>query len=233
MPDFATTRWSVVLAAGRGASPDSDAALAELCGRYWYPLYAFVRRTVNDREAAGDLTQAFFARLLERNLLAAARPERGRFRTFLLTCCKHFLLNERDRERAEKRGGGRATLSLDFAAGDARFRREPADTMTPERLYHRQWALSLLGQVLAGLRAEYVAAGKADLFDALKGSLAGAGESYAAIGERLGVTEGAVKIAAHRLRQRYRERLRQEVAQTLDAGEDPDDEIRQLFDCLA
>jgi RNA polymerase sigma factor (sigma-70 family) len=234
-PDFATTRWSVVVSAGRRSSPESERALAELCGRYWYPLYAYLRRRVADAEEARDLTQEFFARLLEKNLLAAADPERGRFRTFLLTCCQHFLANVWNWAGAQKRGGGRPVLPLDFEHGESRYRCEPADPHTPERQYERQWALSLLDHVLDRLRAEHVEAGKGELFEQLKPFLAGTppGTSQAEAAQARGLSEGAFKVALHRLRRRYRELLRNEVADTLDACADVDDEIRALLQSLA
>ena len=234
---FATTHWSIVVAAGRsakGGSPESAAALADLCNRYWYPLYIFVRRRVADLDEARDLTQEFFARLLEKNTLALADPERGRFRSFLLTAFKHFLINEWEKSRAQKRGGGRKALAFDFDSKEAQIALEPQHTWTPERLYERHWALTLLEQVLAQLRREYHKGGKSKLFAQLKVFLVGesAAASHAEAAERLGMTEGAVKVAAHRLRKRYRELLRQEVGQTVANESEIDDEIRALFRSL-
>src|SRR5437667_1881708 len=231
---FATTHWSLVLSAGRPASPASAAALSTLCQRYWYPLYVYVRRTIRDIDEARDLTQEFFARLLEKNTLAHADPERGRFRSFLLTALKHFLINEWEKGQAQKRGGGRTTLALDFEAKDSTFSLEPSHAWTPERLYERQWALTLLDQVLAQLRQEYTAAGKGQLFETLKTCLAGENSTatYADVARPLGMTEGAVKVAAHRLRKRYRELLRQEVAQTVADENEVEDEMRSLFRSL-
>ena len=228
---FATTHWSLVVAAGRRSSPAAAAALGDLCQRYWYPLYVYVRRRVADVNEARDLTQEFFARLLEKNTLALADRERGRFRSFLLTALKHFLINEWEKTRAQKRGGGRKALALDFETKEQQIALEPAHTWTPERLYERQWALTLLDQVLGQLRREYHAAGKSKLFEQLKGFLVGdsATSSHAAAAERLGMTEGAVKVAAHRLRKRYRELLRQEVAQTVAGDNEVEEEIRALF----
>ena len=228
--EFASTHWSLIVAAGQRASPESDRALAELCERYWLPLYAYVRRRVPHEEDARDLTQEFFARLLGKNVLAAADPDRGRFRAFLLTSCKHFLAHEWEKARAQKRGGGRRTLPLDFQSGDSRLSFEPADPWTPERHYHRQWAVTLLEQVLAKLRAEHAGAVP---FDRLKPFLTGSAEmSYATAAAEWGMTEGALKVAVHRLRKRYRELLRQEVADTLAEGEDVEGEIRELFEAL-
>lgn len=231
--DFASTHWSLVLAAGQRSLPASDQALAALCRAYWYPLYAYARRRLGDVHQAQDRTQDFFARLLEHNLLAVAQPERGRFRAFLLTAFKNFLTNEGDKARAQKRGGGQAPLSLDFHAGDARYHLEPVEVWTPERLFERQWTLALLGQVLASLRTEYAGAGKEMLFEHLKVFLTGeTTSSYAALAAQIGMSEGAVKAAAHRLRGRYRELLRHAVAQTVADPADVDDEIRQLFESL-
>jgi RNA polymerase sigma-70 factor (ECF subfamily) len=230
---FATTRWSLVAAAQDPAASDAQAALAELCSAYWYPVYAYVRRRGHDHHAAQDLTQGFFARLLEKNDLAAADRTRGRFRSFLLTACQHFLANRHDNDTAKKRGGGRAHLSLDFADADGRYAREPADETTPERVFDRQWALGVLDKTLTGLREEYVESGRAKLFDALKDCLTGeADASYAALAGQLGMTEGAVKVAVHRLRQRYRDRLRAAIAETVATPEEVDGEIRDLFAAL-
>ena len=170
---FATTHWSLVVAAGDMQRDDARAALAQLCETYWYPLYAYVRRRGFSAEDAQDLTQAFFARLLEKQKLHVADPERGKFRSFLLASMDHFLANERDRARTQKRGGGRAMLSLDLATGESRVSLEPATDLTPERLYERQWALALLEIVVQRLEAEYAAAGKAAHFALLKDALAG------------------------------------------------------------
>ena len=230
---FATTRWSMVAAAKDPTAPHAREALAELCRLYWYPVYAYVRRRGRDHHAAQDLTQAFFARLLEKNDLAAADRSRGRFRSFLLAACQHFLANEHDRATAKKRGGGRARVPLDFAGADGRYSREPADEETPERAFDRRWALGLLERALGGLRAEYEESGRAKLFDALKDCLAGGAEvGYAALAKDLGMTEGAVKVAVHRLRQRYRDRLREAITDTVAAPEEVDDEIRDLFAAL-
>lgn len=229
---FRTTRWSLIAAAGGTAGPDGRQALADLCRLYWYPVYAYVRRRGHDRHAAEDLTQAFFARLLETNDLAAADPARGRFRTFLLTACQHFLANRHDHDTAQKRGGGVRPLCIDFGEGEERFAREPADPHTPEAEFERRWALALLDQTLTDLRAEYAESGKVELFDTLKGTLTGDTAGYRELGVRLGLTEGAVKVAVHRLRQRYRDRLRAAIAETVNASEGVDAEIRDLFAAL-
>jgi len=231
---FATTHWSLVLAAGRGASAEAQEALAALCRTYWYPLYAYVRRQGHQPEDAQDLTQAFFARLLEKHYLQAADPERGRFRSFLLTAFKRFLSKERDRERAQRRGGGRKLLPLDFEAGERRYGLEPANEATAEKVYEQRWALTLLDRVLARLRDEFGQAGKQKEFDCLKVYLTGeAGTpSHQEVAARLAMTEGAVKVAVHRLRRRYRDLVRDEIAQTVAGPEDVDEELRHLLAAL-
>src|SRR5271170_7953048 len=214
---FATTRWSLVLAAGQRGSPQSSAALATLCENYWYPLYVYIRRWGYQADEAQDFTQAFLARLLEKNDLAAADPGRGRFRSFLLTSLKHFLANQWDRARAEKRGGGRSVLSIDFGTAEERYRAEPTHDLTPEKIFERRWALVLLENVLARLHDESAQAGKADSFDRLKGFLTGeqSAVTYGQLASELNTSEGAVKIAVHRLRRRYREVLRAEIEETV------------------
>lgn len=234
-----TTHWSVVLAAADGSSPDCDRALATLCRTYWYPLYAFVRRQGHPAHEAEDLTQEFFARVLEKQYLDGVGPEKGRFRTFLLVCLRRFLANEWDRKRALKRGGGKSPLSFDFAidfeGADARYRLEPAHDLTPERLFERRWALTLLEEVLNQLAEEMRRSGKDELFAALKVYLAAASTAppHAEVGGQLGMSEGAVKVAAHRLRQRYKQLLRDEIARTVGAEADVDEEIGRLFAALA
>jgi len=234
---FATTRWSVVLAAGgeRSATADNPAcqALAVLCQTYWYPLYAYVRRRGHPPDEAQDLTQSFFVNLLERHTLGSADPGRGRFRSFLLTALKHFLANEWERASAQKRGGGRAVLPLaaDFDSAELRYGREPADTLTPERLYERRWAIALLDAVLADLQAQHVSSERAKLFEHLKPYLTGDAHAppHAQTAAELGMTEGAVQAAVHRLRRKYRELLRAHIEQTVESSEQVEDEIRELF----
>lgn len=232
---FATTHWSVVLAAGRRSSPQSQEALATLCRTYWYALYAFIRSQGFPAEDARDLTQEFFARLIEKRSLESVDQSKGKFRSFLLAAVKHFLANERDQARAQKRGGGCQPLPLDFESAEGQLRREPAHEHTPEKLFARRWALTLLDQVLGRLREELTAAKKALLFDRLKGFMTGesGSDSYAQAAAHLGMTEGAVKVAVHRLRRRYRELLREEIAQTVAHPDEIDDEIRDLFTALA
>jgi RNA polymerase sigma-70 factor (ECF subfamily) len=231
---FQTTHWSLVLAAGHRSSSRSNDALAALCRTYWYPLYAYVRRRVRDVDEAQDLTQEFFSQLLEKNLFAVAHPERGKFRAFLLTSFKNFLANEWDKAKALKRGGGKAPIPLDFQSGESRFSLEPIDDLTPDRLYDKQWVLTLLKHVLGQLREESIRAGKEQPFEHLKVFITGeaAPGGYAEAAVKLGMTEGAAKVAAHRLRQRYRALLRDEIAQTVAEPSEVDDEIRSLFATL-
>lgn len=231
MSRFATTQWSVVLAAGRSESTDARDALARLCALYWYPVFVFVRRRGHSAEDAQDLTQAFFTRLIEKRDLAAADPHRGRFRTFLLTACQHFLLNERDRSMAVRRGGGRAPMAIDIAAAEQRYQHSLAHGKTPEHLYERQWCLTLLGSVLDTIRDEYRAAGNERLFERLRGFLTAdesAGTHADAAGD-LEMTPAAVKVAVHRLRRRYRDALLERVAETVDSEEAIDDEMLYLL----
>jgi RNA polymerase sigma-70 factor (ECF subfamily) len=229
---FATTRWSVVLAAG-GSAPDASEALAALCRAYWYPLYVFVRRQGHAPHDAQDLTQEFFARLLEKDWLRAVERERGRFRSFLLAAMKHFLANEWDRAHRLKRGGGQAVISLDAESAENRYALEPADHMTADRIFERRWALTLLEQVLARLRKEFVAAGRGALFDELKTALTGEKIPYAEIAARLHSNEGAVRVAVHRLRLRYRDLVRAEIAETVASEDEIDAEVQHLFAALA
>ncbi len=223
-----------MLAAGGQATARSRQALATLCEGYWQPLYAYVRRRGFTADEAQDLTQDFFAALLEKDAVQRADPQRGRFRSFLLGSLNHFLANHRRRRRALKRGGGAAPLSLDFAAGERRIQIEPMHELTAERLYDRRWALTLLERVLDGLRAEYHAAGKAALFDELKRHLdASEAPTYDDSAVRLQMKPGAVKVAAHRLRRRFRDRLRAEVAQTVDDPSEIEDELRALLRAVA
>ncbi len=234
-PVFATTHWSVVLAAAEHDPARAREALARLCQTYWYPLYAYVRRRGHAAHDAQDLTQSFFARLLEQKWVADADRERGRFRTFLLTAMSRFLADEWDRLRAQKRGGGVVHVPVQLDTAETRYGHEPVARGTPEQEYERRWALTLLDTVLQRLGAEYKCAGKAELFAGLNSSLVGGRDSqpYAELAGRLGLSEGAVKVAVHRLRKRYRLLLRAEIAQTMAGTEDVDDELRHLFAVLA
>jgi DNA-directed RNA polymerase specialized sigma24 family protein len=220
----------VVLAKDR-SSPEARAALATLCQTYWPPLFAYIRRQVETTEQAQDLTQEFFTQLLEKDFLRTVDICKGRFRSFLLACCKHFLSNQRDRDRAQKRGGGRAPFPLDFASALERDHFEPSHELTAERVFERRWALTLLDQVLDQLGREWGAEGKGELFEHLKIGLLGAPEalSYPAIGAAVGMSENAVKKAAQRLRHRYRTLLREQIAATVEGPDLVEDEIRQLF----
>lgn len=232
---FTATRWTVVRAAGATSSPASVAALEVLCRAYWFPLYAYVRRRGHARHDAEDLTQAFFARLLGKNPFAGLDREHGKFRAFLLAALKNFLANEWDKARRQKRGGGVPPLSLDWRGADERYGIEPADTLSPDRLYDRAWALTLLERVVASLRDEYAHEGKERQFETLRPCLAtGRGAvDYAGASATLGLSEGALRVAAHRLRRRYRELLRAELAQTLSDPAQVDEELRALFAAVA
>ncbi len=232
---FMTTRWSIVLHAGRGEGTGARDALARLCGTYWYPLYAYVRRRGYNAHDAQDLTQEFFARLLAQRTLGRADPARGRFRSFILTALGHFLSDEWDKGRAQKRGGGHDLVPLDFAAAEQRFELEPADgTDAPDRAFDRQWALALLDTVLHRLEEDYARAGRTALFAALKATLVGGRESlpYAELASQLGSSEGAVKVAVHRLRKRYRELLEEEIDETVASPDEGREELRHLLRAL-
>ncbi|MDE3149394.1 MAG: sigma-70 family RNA polymerase sigma factor [Acidobacteriota bacterium] len=228
---FATTRWTVVLEAGRRDSPQAERALEELCRMYWYPLYAFVRRQGHSRQDAEDLTQGFFARFLERSYLHQVASDKGRFRAFLLASLKHYLANESDRATAKKRGGGQKPLSLEWQAADSRYQIEPADPLSPDKLYDRAWATMLLENVIRRLRTETAAEGKATLFTRLRPFLMVGSDSisYPEAARELGLSEGAVRVAVHRLRRRYREMLRAEVAQTISDPAMLQAELQVLF----
>jgi len=233
--EFPITHWSVVLSASDPGSSRATEALEKLCRTYWYPLYAYVRRRGKSPPDAQDLTQEFFARLLARHWLERADQARGRFRTFLLTALEHFLANEWDKERALKRGGDRQFVPLDWTAAENRYGFEPADPLTPEQIFERRWALTLLDTVLEKLGADYGGQGKAELFAALKLGLVASQSSlpYAELACSLHLSESGVRVAVHRLRQRYRELLRCEIANTVDSAEAVDAEMRHLFNVLA
>lgn len=228
---FHTTRWSLVAAAGE-PPPASSAALAELCQLYWPPIYAFVRRYQRDPQAALDLTQGFFAQLLEHNDLARVDAKRGRFRSWLLAALKHFLANERRRARAQKRGGGAAMLSIDAIDVEERWVEARAGVPTPEQLYHRRWALAVLDRVMDKLDLEHVQRGKREWFERLKIHIVGEEPSYDALAGELGVAPATLRVQVHRLRRRYHSVLRAEIAETVEAPEDVDHELRDLFAAL-
>jgi len=233
-PVFVTTHWSVVLAAGGGDSTNAQQALAKLCQVYWYPLYAYVRRRGFSPPDAEDLTQEFFTRFLKHGWVANADREKGRFRTFLMSALNHFLANEWDKARAQKRGGGVALLPLEFGSAETRYCREPADNETPEEHFERRWAMALLEAVVERLRLEYDQGGKRHLFEALHPSLVGdrTSQPYDELAKKLGLSEAAVKSAVHRLRQRYRQLLREEIAQTVAGPGEVESELRHLIAVL-
>jgi RNA polymerase sigma-70 factor (ECF subfamily) len=228
---FATTQWSLVVAAGDRRRPEADDALATLCERYWYPVYAFVRRRGYKAPDAQDLTQEFFATLLEKEYLGAADRERGRFRTFLLTAVSRFLSKQAERARAQKRGGGRKPLSIDPADAEARYRLEPADRCTPELLFERRWAFMLLDRAIERLAADYARKGKSKLFESLRPHLiAGDGEpDHRDRAAELQMTAGALKVALHRLRRRFAQTLKDEIAATVAGPDEIEDEINRLL----
>lgn len=232
--EFASTHWSVVLAAGDGG-PDAEAALAELCQTYWQPLYAFVRRRGVNPDEAQDLTQAFFSHLLEKNTLGKADRNRGRFRAFLLAALRNFLANHWEKARAIKRGGGRTVLSMDFESSESKYPLEPSHQLTPEKLFERRWVLTLLDQVLERLQAELSAAGRLAHFEQLKQFLTGgaSAEDYQRAAAALDISPAAAKQAAYRLRTRYRQLFREEVARTVGDEQQVDDEIGRLLESLA
>jgi DNA-directed RNA polymerase specialized sigma24 family protein len=234
---FPTTHWTRIAAAGAQVSTEDRTALAELCNAYWYPLYVFIRRKGYDAERAGDLTQAYFVRLLEHGVLRAADPHKGRFRAFLRTDCGFFLAGERDRQNAQKRGGGRAIISIDAVDAEGRYRFEPADTLTAEGLFDRAWAATLLEQVIERISRDYEQSGRGALFERLKAVLTDGAEAlpYAAIAAELGTTEVAVQSAAQRLRRRFRDLVREQIAATLEnpSPESVQDELGDLFAALA
>lgn len=234
-PIFATTRWSLVLSAGGDESTKSGAALEKLCRTYWYPLYAYIRRRGHGPADSQDLTQDFFTQLLENRWLADADPNRGRFRSFILCALNRFLIDEWKKGQAQKRGGGSLVFSLDAAMAEQRFDLEPADASNPDLAFDKQWALTLLEEVLNRLEGEYRERGKQELFDALKQTLTGSGheQPYAVLSKVLGMSESLVKVSVHRLRKRYRELLLEEITDTVDSPEEAREEMRYLFQVLA
>lgn len=229
---FMTTHWSVVLKAGRDSSPAAAAALSELCQAYWYPLYAYARRRGCAPEAAKDAVQEFFLKLTATRFFASAKREKGKFRSFLLTALKRFLINEWHRARRQKRGGEQPAVSLDECLAESRYRLDVADDESADVLFDRQWAMTLLDRVFVRLEKDYAAAGKQPLFNELRGTISRAEQqetAYADVAKRLKMSEGAVKVAVHRLRAKYREALRAEIAQTVAGPEQVEEEIRDLF----
>lgn len=232
--DFRTTHWSVVLAAAEGDSQKRQDSLAALCQTYWYPLYAFVRRQGRSPQEAEDLTQDFFARLIQKNGFASVRRENGRFRSFLLASLRNFLANDWDRNHAAKRGGQHVIISLDDQSAEERYVREPSHHATPEIVFEQSWALTVIDSVLRQLRSEYAEAGKSALFEAIHSYMEGDGDNtYAEIAVKLQVTEGAVKMAVLRLRESFRKALRTEIAKTVANADEIEDELQHLFNCLA
>ncbi len=232
---FATTHWSVVLTAGQRESPQAAQALEQLCCTYWYPLYAYVRRRGYSAEDAQDLTQAFFAHLLRKDFLRGVGPEKGRFRSFLLTCLKHFLADEWEKARTAKRGHALPARLMAKEQAEERYQLEAQDGTTPEVLYQRRWALDLLDRVLDRLREEAVASGRGAAFGQLQDCLLGERpiETYAQLGPHLGLSEAAVKMSVHRLRERCRELLREEIAHTVTRPEEIEEELHYLFEVVS
>jgi len=228
---FVTTHWSVVLAARDSLSPEANEAWEGLCRSYWYPLYAYLRRDGHSPPDAEDLTQEFLARLIANCDLQHVEPRRGKFRSFLLGTLKHFLSDERKKVRAQKRGGGQTVLSFDAESAEARYELEPVHTLTPETIFERQWALTVLGRVMDRLRARHEQRGKAQVFAALEPCLGGSRSavSYAAISAKLGMSEGSLKVAVHRLRREFGDLLRAEIAGTVGSENELDEEIRHLI----
>ncbi|MBI5818765.1 MAG: sigma-70 family RNA polymerase sigma factor [Verrucomicrobia bacterium] len=232
---FPRTRWSVVLAARRASSDESAAALDAICRAYWYPLYTYVRRSGQSSHDAQDLTQEFFRRLLEKRWLDSADRNKGRLRTFLIVALKNFMRNEWRRATTQRRGGGQAPVPFDTAFAESRYAADAAAALDADAEFDRQWAMTLLNLTVARLQAEFAAAGKPGDFEALKGCLmAGRGAiDYPAVARRLGIHEGAARVAVHRLRKRFREVYREEISQTLTDGADVEDELRHLAAALA
>jgi RNA polymerase sigma-70 factor (ECF subfamily) len=232
---FATTHWSVVLTAGETGSQQAAEALEKLCRIYWYPLYAYVRRQGHGPHDAEDLTQGFFARLLEKHYLDQVHPERGKFRSFLLAALKHFLADESDKARAQKRGGGHKLLSFDTRIAEEDYCHEPVDQMSAEKIYEHRWATAVLEAAMVQLRAEVTAAGKAEQFEHLRVCVVGDTKpgDYEAVGSTLKMSSGAVAVAVHRLRRRFRDLVREEVAHTVAQPDEIDEEMRHLFAVLS
>ena len=233
-PVFATTHWSVVLAAVNHETPEAAVALEQLCRTYWYPLYAYVRRSGHTPEDSQDFTQEFFHRLLHKDYLAQVDIRKGKFRSFLLASLRHFLSDQRDRARTVKRGGGAEVFSLDAQDAEGRYRLEPVDRMDAEKIFERRWAMTLLERALSRLRDESASSGKAETFEALKDFVAGESDvTCSEVAARMGMTESTVKSVLHRLRQRYRALVREEIAKTVDGPAEIDEEIRYLITVMS
>jgi RNA polymerase sigma-70 factor (ECF subfamily) len=231
---FTPTRWTQVFLARGGKSTVSREALENLCRTYWFPLYAFIRRSGYTREDAKDLAQEFFARLLSRDWLSQVDENKGRFRSFLLAALKHFLANEMDKAQALKRGGGQKYISLDAVGAETNYQLEPAYSESPDKIFERRWAIQILDQALAALQQEHVREEKGVIFNTLKDCLTGSRESlpYAELAPQLGVNVGTFKVMVHRFRGRYRDLLREQVARTVDEPSQIDDEMRHLLEVL-
>lgn len=230
---FHTTHWTMVLNA-KGGNLSADDALANLCCSYWYPIYAFIRRNGSSPHEAEDLTQEFFARILQRDWLANVHPAGGKFRSFLLTCVKNFLSNERDKALAQRRGGGRALIPLETEDAETRYVIEPPDPTTPEMLFERRWVFEMLEHTIQALREEYVRTSRLDWFEELQGFLPGGKGTLSRpeLAQRRGVNPNAIDVAIHRLRQRFGTLLRQKVAETVSSQEEVNEEIRHLMSVL-
>ena len=231
---FLTTRWSLVLSAGEGQTADAETALATLCELYWYPVYAFIRRSGHTSDQASDLTQSFFARLLEKKYLQEVRPDRGRFRSFLLASVRHFLSNERDWQRARKRGGGGLHLPLEFEAGERRYELELSDDLTPERLYEQRWAHGVFETAMKRLADRHGSPDRKRLFLRLQPFLTGEEPAVPReVAAELRMSEGALRVALHRLRRQFAAMLRTTIAETLDTADEVENELRYLLDVLS
>jgi len=228
---FVTTRWTMVAAAGQEDSPDARQALEFLCRRYWFPLYFYLRRQGYDRSRSEDFVQGFFAHLLEKRGLQKVTPQKHRFRSFLLASLKNFVADQWRRAQTERRGGGKSIMPLEFEQAETRYSLEPSDRLSADRLFDRSWAMTVIGRAMEALGREYAASGKTELFDLLKGHITTEPEAgfYARTADHLGMSEGAVRVATHRLRRRLREQIRGEVAETVETDEQVDEEIRDLF----
>jgi len=231
---FMTTRWSIVRAAGDSAAPKHEQALSTLCETYWFPLYAYLRRNGHDVNEAADHTQAFFARLLDKKYLGQVRPKPGKFRSFLLTALKHFVSNQYKYARAKKRGGGKKILSLNYDQAEDRYALEPATDLSPEKLFEKSWALTVLTRTMERLEEELAARNREKLFEHLRGYVVAEQSAvpYQDLADKLEMSEGTIRVAVHRLRKRCKEILRDEVAQTVTTPDEVEEEIRSLFTAL-